>query len=187
MRSTTAGVTAMSIAIRARSLVTLCALATALAGAAHAGEVSRAEFLADSKVYLVPFGDAANKIKALIGTEKYKVVAVANFTDMSGAPLHVGRIYAEEMSTLMVGPREAYKLMDSAAIAEAVAASGGASIWTSTKKIKDFGKESGVELVVTGKMEISATETRIYLKAVETDEASIVWAQTLSIPGRARP
>jgi hypothetical protein len=36
-------------------------------------------------------------------------------------------------------------------------------------------------------MEISATEARVYLKAVETDEASIVWAQTISIPGRTRP
>jgi len=177
----------MSVPSRAPKLAAVCVLLTLLAGGATAGEVSRAEFIAETKVYLVPFNDASAKIKALIATSEFKVVAVANFTDMNGQPLHVGRIYAEEMSTLLVGQRTLYKVMDSAAITEAVAASGGASIWSSTKKIKDFGKASGVELVVTGKIEISATDARIYLKAVETDEASIVWAQTISVAGRAKP
>lgn len=184
MRTAIDGVPAMSFRSRA-ALPAVALVLVALAGPAGAGDVSRAEFFADTKVYLGPFGDAATKLKALIAADEYQVVAVANFTDMSGAPLHVGRIYAEEISTLLVGPRSAYKVMDSAAIAEAVAASGGASIWSSTKKIRDFGKESGVQLVVTGKMEITANEARVYLKAVETDEASIVWAQTVSLPGRS--
>jgi TolB-like protein len=155
------------------------------APAAPAADVSRAEFFADTKAYLPPFTAAAEKIKALIAAEEYEVVAVAEFTDMQGQPLHVGRIYAEEISALLVGRGRQYRMMDPAAIAESVTASGGASLWSSTKKIKDFGSDSGVELVVTGKIDIASAEARVFLKAVETKEASIAWAQTLNIPGRA--
>lgn len=175
----------MSDPFRASLLVLSLVGALAWAPTASAGDVSRAEFLAETKAYLPPFTAAAEKIKALIAAEEFEVVAVAEFTDMQGQPLHVGRIYAEEISALLVGSRKQYMMMDPAAIAESVTASGGASLWSSTKKIKDFGGDSGVQLVVTGKIDISSAEARVFLKAVETKEASIAWAQTLNIPGRA--
>ena len=185
MRVTTAGGTAMSDPSRAPWLVIALAAALAWSPVAPAADVSRAEFFAETKAYVPPFTAAAEKIKALIAAEEYEVVAVAEFTDMQGQPLHVGRIYAEEISALLVGRGKQYRMMDPAAIAESVTASGGASLWSSTKKIKDFGSESGVELVVTGKIDISSAEARVFLKAVETKDASIAWAQTVNLPGRA--
>lgn len=185
MRVANAGGTAMPVPSRATFFAAALAGAILPGAQVVAGEVSRAEFLAETKVYVPPFTVAAEKIKALIAAEEFELVAVAEFTDMQNQPLHVGRIYAEEISALLVGRSKQYKLMDPAAIAESVAASGGASLWSSTKKIKEFGSDSGVELVVTGKIDISSGEARVFLKAVETKEASIAWAQTLNIPGRA--
>lgn len=168
------------------ALIALWVAASAIsAPSAAAGEVSRAEFFAPTEVYLAQFTEAAAQLKALVAADGYQVVAVTGFTDMEGRALHVGRIYAEEVTTLLVGPRKAYRVMDPAAIAESLAVSGGESLWSSTKRIKDFGRESGVDLVVTGKLEIRNQEARIYLKAVETREASIAWARTVSLPGRA--
>lgn len=175
----------MSDPSRAPLFVISLAAALAWGPAAPAGDVSRAEFIAETKAYLPPFTAAAEKVKALITAEEFEVVAVAEFTDMQGQPLHVGRIYSEEISALLVGRAKLYRMMDPAAIAESVATSGGASLWSSTKKIKEFGSDSGVELVVTGKIDISSAEARVFLKAVETKEASIAWAQTVNIPGRA--
>lgn len=161
--------------------------------AAGGGEVSKAEFFAESAAYTAPLQNAATELQALVQAEKLKVVAVAEFTDMTGGTLHVGRIFAEELSTLLVAtpPPVAQKkgakarVMDPAAIDEFVRAGGGASLWSSTKKIREFGKASDVQLVVTGKIEISNREARFFLKAVETKEASIIWARTISVPGVA--
>lgn len=169
-------------------------LALALAAGAGAGEISKSEFFAQSADYLGPLQNAATEVQALVQAEKIKVVAVAEFTDMTGGRLHVGRIYAEELSTLLVaaptpagqkkGPAK-HRVMDPSAIDEFVGQGGGGSLWSSTKKIREFGKASGVQLVVTGKIEISNREARLFLKAVETAEASIIWARTISVPGVA--
>ena len=181
-------------------LAALCAWPLVAAG----GEVSKSEFFAQSKDYADAYQAAATELQDLILAEKIGVVAVAEFTDMTFGPLHVGRLFAEEFSTLLVAPSTKpqpkkggigglfggspfkYRVMDPAAIEEFVRAGGGASLWSSTKKIREFGKEADVEVVVTGKIEISNREARFFLKAVETKEASILWARTLSVPGIAR-
>jgi len=152
---------------------------------AAAGEGGKAEFRAQSKDYVGAFSDAAASLKELIQAEKVKVVAVAEFTDINGEPLYIGRLFAEEFSSMMVGPRKQYRIMDPAAIDDFVRAAGGASLWSSTKKIKDFGRAADVDLVVTGRIEIADREARFFFKAVETEDASIAWARTFSVPGIA--
>lgn len=160
------------------------------------GAPTKAEFQAQPSDYLDTFKAAADELHALFQAERHGVVAVAEFTDMTGNELYIGKLFAEELSTLLLAPRPVeggkkgpkpfkYRVMDHAAISEFVMAGGGGSLWSSTKKIKEFGKSSGVTLVVTGKIEITNREARFFLKAVETKEASIVWARTLSVPGVA--
>jgi hypothetical protein len=187
-------------ASRTRSLlVALFALPLAAAGA----ENNKPEFVSQTKDYTDQFQAAASDLQEMILAEKFGVVAVAEFTDLTGGDLHIGRIFAEELSTMLVatpikqapkkggigglfgGGAQKFRVMDPSAIEEFVRAGGGASIWSSTKKIREFGKDSDVQIVVTGKIEISNREARFFLKAVETSESSIVWARTISVPGVA--
>jgi len=179
------------------------ALLVALPLVAAAAEGSKPEFVAPTKDYTDLFQAAASDLQEVILAEKFGVVAVAEFTDLTGGNLHVGRIFAEELSTMLVatpikqapkkggigglfggGPQK-FRVMDPSSIEEFVRAGGGASIWSSTKKIREFGSDSDVQLVVTGKIEISNREARFFLKAVETKESNIVWARSLSVPGVA--
>lgn len=171
-----------------------CALLLALPLCAAGGEVSKAEFFAQRDDYLPAFQTASAELHALIPAQKFAVVAVAEFTDMTGGKLHIGQTYAEELSTLLVEasiapqPKKGakkYKVMEPSSIEEFVRAGGGGSIWSSTKKIREFAKGSDVELVITGKIDISNREARFFLKAVETTEATIVWARTISVKGVA--
>jgi hypothetical protein len=181
-------------------LAALCAWSLVAGG----GEVSKSEFFAQSKDYADAYQAAATELQDLILAERIGVVAVAEFTDLTFGELHVGRLFAEEFSTLLVAPSSKpqpkkggigglfgggpskYRVMDPAAIEEFVRAGGGASLWSSTKKIREFGSEADVQVVVTGKIEISNREARFFLKAVATKDASILWARTLSVPGIAR-
>ena len=179
------------------------ALLLALPLAAGAAESTKPEFVAQTKDYTDLFQSAASDLQEMILADKFGVVAIAEFTDLTGGDLYVGRIFAEELSTMLVatpikqapkkggigglfgGGAQKFKVMDPSAIEEFVRAGGGASIWSSTKKIREFGKDSDVDIVVTGKIEIYNREARFFLKAVETGESSIVWARTISVPGVA--
>lgn len=164
---------------RSTCLIACCVLAFA----ALAADEPRAEFTAKAGDYDAPFGEASAAIKQIILDEGFEVVGVADFTDLAGQPLQIGRLYAEEFATRLVGPRKKYRLLDPATLLGLVDASGGTSLWTTPEKIKQFGAKSKVELVVTGRIEIAAKEARFFIKAVATEDAGVVWAKTIAVPG----
>ena len=154
-----------------------------LGSAALAADEPRAEFTAKAGDYDAPFGEASAAIKQIVLDEGFEVVGVADFTDLAGQPLQIGRLYAEEFATRLVGPRKKYRLLDPATLLGLVEASGGTSLWATPEKIRQFGAKSKVELVVTGRIEIAAKEARFFIKAIATDDAGVVWAKTIAVPG----
>ena len=76
-----------------------------LACGALAADEPRAEFTAKSADYEAAFGEASAAIKQIVLDESFDVVGVADFTDLAGQPLQIGRLYAEEFATRLVGPR----------------------------------------------------------------------------------
>ena len=154
-----------------------------LGSAALAADEPRAEFTAKAGDYDAPFGEASAAIKQIVLDEGFEVVGVADFTDLAGQPLQIGRLYAEEFATRLVGPRKKYRLLDPATLLGLVEASGGTSLWATPEKIRQFGAKSKVELVVTGRIEIAAKEARFLIKAIATDDAGVVWAKTIAVPG----
>jgi hypothetical protein len=154
-----------------------------LGAPAPASEAPAGEFTAKAADYDAPFGEASAAIKQIILDEGFEVVGVADFTDLAGQPLQIGRLYAEEFATRLVGPRKKYRLLDPATLLGLVEASGGPGLWATPEKIRQFGDKSKVELVVTGRIEIAAKEARFFIKAIATDDAGVVWARTIAVPG----
>jgi hypothetical protein len=173
-----------SVPVRAFALAALMAV-TFLSAAAPASAQAPGpdEFTAKASDYETPFTEASAAIKQIILDEGFAVVGVADFTDLAGQPLQIGRLYAEEFATRLVGPRKKYRLLDPATLLGLVEASGGTSLWATPEKIRQFGKQSKVELVVTGRIEIAAKEARFFIKAIATDDAGVVWAKTIAVPG----
>lgn len=154
-----------------------------IACGALAAEEPRAEFTAKSSDYEAAFGEASAAIKQIILDESFDVVGVADFTDLAGQPLQIGRLYAEEFATRLVGPRKKYRLLDPGTLLGLVEAAGGTSLWATPEKIRQFGAKSKVDLVVTGRIEIAAKEARFFIKAIATEDAGVVWAKTIAVPG----
>ncbi len=154
-----------------------------LACGALAADEPRAEFTAKSADYEAAFGEASAAIKQIILDESFDVVGVADFTDLAGQPLQIGRLYAEEFATRLVGPRKKYRLLDPGTLLGLVEAAGGTSLWATPEKIRQFGAKSKVDLVVTGRIEIAAKEARFFIKALATEDAGVVWAKTIAVPG----
>jgi TolB-like protein len=150
-----------------------------------AGAAAALEFDAEPAAYSSELDAAAESLRTLIAAEDVEAVAIAEFSDLTGEGLHLGRLLAEELASRLVPPRKGYRLLDPATIGELVAAQGGPTLWASATKIKRFGADADVELVVVGRIEVGRRQARVFLKAIETRSASIVWARTLTVAGVA--
>jgi hypothetical protein len=174
--------------LRPWTLALLAAGASLWVGSASAA--SGAEFNPAGRAYESEFQRASAELMRLVKEDEIKVLAVAEFTDMEGRPSYIGRVFAEEFSTLLVSQatgKKRARVLDPNSIVDFMndKEEGGGNPLASNKALKRFGKNSKAELLLSGKLTIGPKELRLFLRALNTESGGIRWASTVVVQGTA--
>jgi TolB-like protein len=115
-----------------------------------------------------------------------KTIAVVDFTDLQGNPTELGRYLAEELSVAMARTHKGFEVIDRAHLKailteHKLAASGLIDPATA----KRLGQISGADVLLTGTMTPFSESVRVAVKALATDTARIIGADTTELPKTA--
>lgn len=109
-------------------------------------------------------------------------VAVVDLSDLSGRVLELGRAIAEEVASLLVRTGKPLQIVDrlsmTALLREHKLTVTGL---IDPKTTKEFGRISGVDVLVTGTITPLGNTVRITLKAIDTQTATILGSTTVSM------
>jgi TolB-like protein len=112
-----------------------------------------------------------------------KTIAVVDFTDLQGNPTELGRYLAEELSVAMARTHKGFEVIDrahlKALLAEHRLAASGLIDPATAKKL---GQISGADVLLTGTMTPFSESVRVAVKALATDTARILAADTADLP-----
>jgi TolB-like protein len=115
-----------------------------------------------------------------------KTIAVVDFTDLQGNPTELGRYLAEELSVAMARTHKGFEVIDrahlKAILTEHKLAASGLIDPATAKKL---GQISGADVLLTGTMTPFSESVRIAVKALATDTARIIGADTAELPKTA--
>lgn len=115
-----------------------------------------------------------------------KSIAVVDFTDLQGNPTELGRFLAEEFSIALTRTHKGFEVIDrghlkAILIEHKLAATGLIDPATA----KRLGQIVGADILVTGSMTPFSESVRVAVKALATDTARIVAADTTDLPKTA--
>jgi TolB-like protein len=112
-----------------------------------------------------------------------KTIAVVDFTDLQGNPTELGRYLAEELSVAMARTHKGFEVIDrahlKALLTEHKLAASGLIDPATAKKL---GQISGADVLLTGSMTPFSESVRVAVKALATDTARIIGADTIDLP-----
>jgi TolB-like protein len=115
-----------------------------------------------------------------------KTIAVVDFTDLQGNPTELGRYLAEELSVAMARTHKGFEVIDrahlKAILTEHKLTASGLIDPATAKKL---GQISGADVLLTGTMTPFSESVRIAVKALATDTARIIGADTAELPKTA--
>ena len=125
----------------------------------------------------------ANGLADDIAASGKKSIAVVDFTDLKGNPTELGRFLAEEFSVALTRTHKGFEVIDrahlKAILAEHKLASTGLIDPATAKKL---GQIVGADILLTGTMTPFSETVRIAVKALVTDTARIVAADSADLP-----
>lgn len=115
-----------------------------------------------------------------------KTIAVVDFTDLQGNPTELGRYLAEELSVAMARTHKGFEVIDrvhlKAILTEHKLAATGLIDPATARKL---GQISGADVLLTGSMTPFSESVRVTVKALNTDTARIIGADTIDLPKTA--
>lgn len=127
--------------------------------------------------------DTARQLMERLEAKHVKSVAVVDFTDLRGRTTELGRWLAEELSSGLINAESKIEVVDRlrlAKILEEMKLSASGLIDPST--VREIGRISGVEALVTGRLIPLGDTVRVNLLVLRTRNAQNLASQIASIP-----
>ena len=126
--------------------------------------------------------DVADTLSRSLSKAPKRTVAVVDFTDLQGNVTQLGRYVAEELENSLVNADSGVDLVDrtrlkSILLEHKLASTGIIDPAT----VQQFGKISGVEVIITGTLTPLGDSVRFSIKALDTADARIVTATSGNI------
>ncbi len=127
--------------------------------------------------------DTARQLLQKLAAKHVKSVAVVDFTDLQGRTTELGRWLAEELSAGLIDSDSEIEVVDRLRLAKIVQeAKLSLSGLPDPVTVREIGRISGVEALVTGRLIPLGDDVRINLLVLQTRRAEILASKIASIP-----
>jgi|GEM_PF-1674980 len=127
--------------------------------------------------------DTARQLMERLGKAHVQSVAVVDFVDLRGQPTELGRLLAEELSSGLINAGSKIEVVDRLRLAKILQEQKlSVSGLVDPSTVREIGRISGVEALVTGRLIPQGDTVRINLLVVRTRNAQILASQIASIP-----